>query len=107
MTALSTRDALAKSAAESIMYHPTARTIPWSERETLAKVMGESIAAEAFASGAVVDATTLADDVALIEHIYERQWDVEMETVRWWGGRRDVVRSLRALTAALTERGDA
>lgn len=108
MTALTTsRDALAKAIWEASR----------ADEGTISATGANHVADALIASGAVVDAATLADDeilrhrmtrwlYAAYDEFPERSWEDESERAREsWG--RDGRDLLRALAAALSERGQA
>lgn len=111
MTAVTpSRDALAK--ALCVLEDDCAEDAGWAV--SCDHGFGYDKADALLASGAVIDATTLAYDEALVEAgargFFEnfdktpRRWPAPEQHIPWWTDRsRDVI---RALAAALTERGE-
>lgn len=110
MTALTTRNALAKALAEhrlhaSMNYCLACRWRPTAGAGSLAEQHEAHRIDVLLASGAVIDAATLPDDEALVERLREIGF-AGAHPMQFAAARRDVRTILRALAAALTERGE-
>jgi hypothetical protein len=107
MTAVSTRDALAKALAEA--FDEWLHRMHGITSSCRHEVEGAAIADALLASSAVIDAAALADDEALVWAVARNDYDMHAGD-----GARDfdddwvtqAEQTLRALATALTERGE-